>query len=37
MISQCALLAMNFLAAAAGAVIILLLVDQPSERLREGG
>jgi len=33
---QCALLALNFLAAAAGAVIILLFVDQPSERLREG-
>jgi hypothetical protein len=27
---------MNFLAAAAGAAIILLLVDQPSERLRAG-
>jgi peptidoglycan/LPS O-acetylase OafA/YrhL len=33
---QCALLAVNLLAAAAGAIIILLLVDQPSERLREG-
>jgi len=33
---QYSLLAMNFLAAAAGAVIILLLVDQPSERLRAG-
>jgi peptidoglycan/LPS O-acetylase OafA/YrhL len=31
---QCTLLAMNFLAAAAGALIILLFVDQPSERLR---
>jgi hypothetical protein len=27
-------LAMNFFAAAAGAILILLLVDQPSERLR---
>ena len=33
---QCTLLAMNFLAAAAGAIIILLLVDQPSERFRAG-
>jgi peptidoglycan/LPS O-acetylase OafA/YrhL len=32
---QCTLLGMNFLAAAAGAVTILLLVDRPSERLRE--
>lgn len=32
---QCTLLAMNLLTAAGGAVIILLLVDQPSERLRE--
>jgi peptidoglycan/LPS O-acetylase OafA/YrhL len=32
---QCGLLAMNFLAAAAGAIIIVLLVDRPSERLRE--
>jgi peptidoglycan/LPS O-acetylase OafA/YrhL len=32
---QCAFLAINFVVAAAGAVIILLLVDQPSERLRE--
>ena len=33
---QCALLAMNFLAAAAGACLILFLVDQASERLLEG-
>jgi peptidoglycan/LPS O-acetylase OafA/YrhL len=32
---HCALLALNILAAVAGAVIILLFVDQPSERLRE--
>jgi hypothetical protein len=32
---QGALLAMNFLAAGVGAVIIRLLVDQPSERLGE--
>jgi peptidoglycan/LPS O-acetylase OafA/YrhL len=31
---QCALLSINFLAAAAGAVIILLVVDQPLDRLR---
>jgi peptidoglycan/LPS O-acetylase OafA/YrhL len=31
---QCALLGLNLLAAAAGAVIILLLLDQPLERLR---
>jgi peptidoglycan/LPS O-acetylase OafA/YrhL len=31
---QCLLLAMNFLAVAAGAMILLLVVDQPSERLR---
>jgi peptidoglycan/LPS O-acetylase OafA/YrhL len=31
---QCMFLAMNFFAAAAGAILILLLVDQPSERLR---
>jgi peptidoglycan/LPS O-acetylase OafA/YrhL len=31
---QCMFLAMNFLVAAAGAIIILLVVDQPSERLR---
>jgi peptidoglycan/LPS O-acetylase OafA/YrhL len=32
---QCTLLAVNFLAAVVGAIIILLLVDHPSERLRE--
>jgi peptidoglycan/LPS O-acetylase OafA/YrhL len=32
---QCTFLAMNFLVAASGAIIILLLVDQPSERFRE--
>jgi peptidoglycan/LPS O-acetylase OafA/YrhL len=32
---QCGLLAINFVTAAAGAIIILLLVDRPSERLRE--
>jgi peptidoglycan/LPS O-acetylase OafA/YrhL len=31
---QCALLSMNFLAASAGAMIILLIVDQPLDRLR---
>jgi peptidoglycan/LPS O-acetylase OafA/YrhL len=31
---QCALLSINFLAASAGAVIILLVVDQPLDRLR---
>jgi peptidoglycan/LPS O-acetylase OafA/YrhL len=31
---QCLFLAINFFAAAVGAVILLLLVDQPSERLR---
>jgi peptidoglycan/LPS O-acetylase OafA/YrhL len=33
--SQCTLLGINFIAAAAGAIVILLLVDRPSERLRE--
>jgi peptidoglycan/LPS O-acetylase OafA/YrhL len=32
---QCTLLGINFLAAGAGAIVILLLVDRPSERLRE--
>jgi peptidoglycan/LPS O-acetylase OafA/YrhL len=32
---QCALLAMNLLAAGAGAIIIHVLVDRPSERFRE--
>jgi hypothetical protein len=32
--TQCALLSINFLAASAGAVIILLVVDQPLDRLR---
>jgi peptidoglycan/LPS O-acetylase OafA/YrhL len=35
MLKQCTFLAINFLVAVAGAVIILILVDQPSERLRE--
>jgi peptidoglycan/LPS O-acetylase OafA/YrhL len=32
---QCTLLGINFLAAGAGAIVILLLVDRPSERFRE--